>query len=73
MLKLTPSMLANSRTIAKGRGIRDIERLVNTYGGKAAHWFKKSTTPLFVDGKIVEIHWYECHGIGRVELKIKRL
>ncbi len=27
------------------------------------------------DGKITcaEVHWYEAHGIGRKELKIKRL
>jgi hypothetical protein len=32
--KLTPRMLAQSRVIAKGNRIRDVQRLVATYGGK---------------------------------------
>jgi len=35
MGKLTPRMLAQSRVIAKGNRIRDVERLVKTYGGEA--------------------------------------
>ena len=36
MGKLTPHMLAQSRVIAKGKRIRDVQRLVATYGGKRA-------------------------------------
>ncbi len=32
ILRLTPRMLAQSRLIAKGRRIRDVQRLVETYG-----------------------------------------
>ena len=66
-------ILATSRTIAKGRGIRDIERLVQTYGGKARDWMKKSSAPMVIDGQMAEIHWYECHGVGRFEIKIKQV
>ena len=69
--QLTRSHLSQSRVIAKGRAIRDSDRLVTLYGGKARDWLKKSTAILLVDGRQAEIHWYECHGVGRVETKIK--
>ncbi len=64
-------MLANSRLIAKGRAIRDVERLIDDYGGHAKSWMKKSSAPLIMNGRPLEVHWYECQGIGRVEVKIK--
>jgi hypothetical protein len=33
-------MIAQSRVIAKGKRIRDVRRLVATYGGKASKWLK---------------------------------
>ena len=39
---LTKEMLARSRVIAKGRAIREVERLVRLYGGKVSLWLKKS-------------------------------
>jgi hypothetical protein len=33
---LTPVMLSQSRVIAKGRRIRDVERLIASYGGSAS-------------------------------------
>lgn len=70
---LTGEMLSRSRVIARGRGIRDVGRLVNQYGGTVKGWIKKSTQPLTIGGRRAEIHWYEHHGIGRVEEKIKWL
>ncbi|HEX4955713.1 MAG TPA: hypothetical protein VF017_20190 [Thermoanaerobaculia bacterium] len=59
--------------IARGRRLRDVGRLVESYGGRAAGWVKKSS-PVCEDAEgIFEFHWYECSGIGRVELKKKRL
>jgi len=55
--------------IAKGRGIRDLNRLVRNYGGKPSLWTKKSSPPVEVDGILYEYHWYEHHGIGRFEIK----
>lgn len=70
---LTPPMLAQSRVIAKGNRIRDVQRLVATYGGKHATWVKKSSPRFELDRHHYEYHWYEHPGIGRVELKRKRV
>lgn len=60
-------------TIAEGKTIRDLSRLVKTYG--VAHWRKRKgmATVELAGGRVrrVELHWYEAHGIGRTELKIK--
>ena len=58
MNKLTPRMLTQSRVIAKGNRIRDVERLVRTYGGKRSTWVKKSS-PRFELGQ----HHYEYPAI----------
>lgn len=65
----------NVATIAVGRRIRELKRLEKAYGkGK---WRKKKGIARirFADGGIhtAEIHWYEAHGIGRKEAKVKRL
>jgi hypothetical protein len=65
-------MIVKSRVIAKGRRIRDIERLVENYGGVPSKWSKKSSPAFEIDGQLYEYHWYEHHGIGRVEIKIKK-
>jgi len=66
-------MTVNSRIIAKGRRIRDINRLLKTYGGTAAKWVKKSSDFFEEKGEYFEYHWYEHHGIGRFELKKKKV
>ncbi|RLC04898.1 MAG: hypothetical protein DRI57_27900 [Deltaproteobacteria bacterium] len=71
--KLTANMLAQSRVIAKGRRIRDIRRLIETYGGKSSKWVKKSSPIFEIAGLDYEYHWYEHPGIGRVERKRKGL
>jgi hypothetical protein len=68
--KLTRRTLATSRVIAKGRGIRDVNRLVRAYGGTHAGWTKKSTAVFYRDRRPWEYHWYEHPGIGRVETKL---
>jgi len=70
---LTPRMLAQSRVIAKGNRIREVERLVAAHGGRASQWVKKSSPPFQVDNIEYEYHWYEHPGIGRVELKRKQV
>jgi hypothetical protein len=61
--------------IAVGRSIRELARLRRAYG--SAHWRKLKGMALvrFPDGTTspAELHWYEAHGVGRRELKIKRL
>ncbi len=66
-------MISRSRVIAKGRRIRDAQRLVETYGGRIARWAKKSSPVLEDDDGKYELHWYEHPGIGRVELKRKQV
>jgi hypothetical protein len=60
-------------TIAVGRRIRDLPRLRRAYG--TARWRKMRgrATVKLRDGTVrqAEIHWYEAHGIGRRELKLK--
>jgi hypothetical protein len=60
-------------TIAIGNRIRAIDRLCKTYGRGRWRKLKGIAVVSFSDGTIhrVELHWYEAHGIGRRELKIK--
>ena len=60
--------------IAEGTGNRQINKLTQLYGGK--NWKKKkgfATIRLLSSGELVraELHWYEAHGIGKVQFKIK--
>lgn len=61
--------------IATGQGIRELERLRRAYG--PGRWRKREGVARVIlpVGSVwrVEVHWYEAHGIGRRELKIKRL
>ena len=60
--------------IAAGPSVRAQERLKKAYGD--ARWRKlKGTARLRLqDGSVrrAELHWYEAHGVGRKETKIKR-
>lgn len=61
-------------TIAAGSGIREIERLRKTYGRGRWRKLKGVARVHLNDGRIrlAEVHWYEAHGIGKKETKIKR-
>ena len=67
--------LSGVELIAAGSSIRDLGLLEETYG--SGHWrkLKGNARVELPDGTIclAEVHWYEAHGIGRVEHKIKRL
>jgi len=71
--KLTLEMVSKSRVIAKGRKIRDLKRLRDTYGGVASQWVKKSSPSFKIGSELFEYHWYEHHGIGRFEIKLKKV
>ena len=62
-------------TIASGTSIRDLRRLRKAHGG--TRWRKKKGLAMIRlhDGTIfnAELHWYEAHGIGKREFKVKRL
>ena len=71
--KLTRRQFSEARVIAKGRRIRDVQRLVNQYGGHIQQWTKKGTQPFFYQNSLIEVHWYDHHGLGQFETKIKWL
>ncbi len=62
-------------TIAAGRGIRELDRLIRTYGPGRWRKLKGLASVRLPDGStcMAEVHWYEAHGVGRKEFKIKRL
>jgi len=68
--------IRDEQTFAQGNGIRELARLVEAYGGK--NWRKckgfarirLEPSGLLTDA---ELHWYEAHGVGKVEMKIKEL
>jgi hypothetical protein len=65
--------LRDIETIATARAIRHLARLRRRYG--KGRWRKRKAiaTVRLQDGTVhsAEVHWYEAHGIGRRELKIK--
>jgi hypothetical protein len=60
--------------IARGVGLRAGAKLRRKYGG--ANWRKlKGIARVRLTGgneRIAEVHWYEAHGIGKKDRKIKR-
>jgi hypothetical protein len=60
-------------TIATGRGVRNRSRLRKLYGGNRWRKVKGVAQVRLPNGRIrlAEIHWYEAHGIGKRELKLK--
>jgi hypothetical protein len=67
--------IENVEVIAIGGKIRDVARLRKMYG--RGRWRKvKGVGPVRLsDGSEcdAELHWYEAHGIGRREMKVKQL
>lgn len=61
--------------IAKGHGIRELARLTKYYGGGSWRKMKGIGQVKLSSGHLVvaELHWYEAHGIGKKECKIKRI
>ena len=67
------SDIENIETIATGSGIRVLEYLQKTYGHGRWRKLKGIATVKIPNGQFrrVEIHWYEAHGIGKRDMKIK--
>lgn len=65
--------ISQIETIAEGNSIRVLSSLNKRYG--KGRWRKKKgiATVKLQDGsfRLAEIHWYEAHGIGRRDVKIK--
>lgn len=67
------SEIRQIETIAAGSSIRVLHLLNKRYGN--GRWRKKKgvATVKLEDGtfRLAEIHWYEAHGIGKRDVKIK--
>ena len=67
--------VASIEVIATGKKIRELTRIRKAYGPGRWRKLKGTARVIFKDGSTAraEIHWYEAHGIGKKEFKIKRL
>jgi hypothetical protein len=67
--------IADVEVITTGGSIRELHRLGKIYG--QGRWRKLKGTAMvrLPDGIVAraEVHWYEAHGLGRKEVRIKRL
>jgi hypothetical protein len=66
--------LSEVELIVSETGIRDLARLRRLYGRGRWRKMKGIARIRLKDGRVrlVELHWYEAHGIGRKEFKRKR-
>ncbi|MGH9845899.1 MAG: hypothetical protein ACREEM_44910 [Blastocatellia bacterium] len=70
------SQITDIEIIAVGSKILDLEGLRKTYGRGRWRKLKGFARVRFLDDGEefeAELHWYEAHGIGKVEMKIKEL
>ena len=69
------SDITQIETIAVSGSIREIRRLRRLYGFARWRKLKGVTWIEYEDGTIclAEIHWYEAQGVGRREMKVKRV
>jgi hypothetical protein len=67
--------IADIEVIAAGQSVRDLARLQKHYGAGRWRKLKGLAQVQLPDGVVcrAEVHWYVAHGIGKKELKIKRL
>lgn len=61
-------------TIAVGNSIRGLERLQKKHGRGRWRKLKGVATVRLPDNTtcFAEVHWYEAHGIGKRDIKVKR-
>ncbi len=66
--------ISNIEVIVVGRSIRELSRLGRAYGTGRWRKLKGRAMVRLDDGSLwsAEVHWYEAHGVGKRELKIKR-
>jgi hypothetical protein len=63
-----------TETIASGHSIHELRRLNRVYGNTSWRKRKGVAKIRLADGtvKLAELHWYEGHGKGKKEIKIKK-
>lgn len=69
------SGITGIEVIAVGRAIRDLPKLRKAYGSGRWRKLKGYALVELETGEVVEaeLHWYEAHGLGRRDMKVKRL
>ena len=69
------STITDIEIIAIGRSIRELHRLQKLYGKGRWRKMKGIATVRLPDNStaFAEIHWYEAHGIGKKDFKVKRI
>jgi hypothetical protein len=67
------SEITHVEIIASGSSIREIGRLRKLYGYGRWRKLKGVATVRLPDGMTceAEVHWYEAHGIGKKDIKVK--
>ena len=67
------SEIENVEVIAVNRAIRDLPRLNREFGRGRWRKLKGTVYVKLENGRVrfAEVHWYEAHGIGRRDMKIK--
>jgi len=67
------SEITGIETIAEGSSVRVRRQLVKKYGKGRSKKKKGVATVKLIDGSFrsAEVHWYEAHGVGRKDVKIK--
>ena len=65
--------IENLEVIAAGLGVRIRSFLRKAYGRGRWRKLKGTATVRLANGalRVVELHWYEAHGIGQRDMKIK--
>ena len=69
------SEITSVETIASGSAVRVRKLLDRAYGAGSWRKCKGVATVRLADGFVgrAEVHWYEAHGRGRFDVKIKRM
>ena len=66
--------ISNVQIIAVGRRIHQLERLRRLHGKGRWRKMKGEALVRLASGRVrrAEVHWYEAHGVGQRDMKIKR-
>jgi len=69
------SEISEVEVIAAGKSIRVLAKLEKLYGRGRWRKLKGRAIVELPDGSVsqAELHWYEAHGIGRKDMKVKHL
>jgi len=66
--------IENVETIAAGASIRPLRLLQRRYGNGRWRKLKGTAAIRLPNGALrrIELHWYQAHGIGKRDIKVKR-